>query len=151
MQRDKRVSVAEIFYMVLIIRNCRILSSRQRKQARKGELRDCERLCRSRNISYIKNDKEMGLVMVMSTLLLYSIAMFTLPFVAFFSVRHYIRLEFQDVFIINCFSVFAAVVTVNLIISCYIYQALHENVEEQDNSKEEDTIESKENLNKKDS
>lgn len=88
----------------------------------------------------------MSTLMVFSTLLLYSIAMFTLPFVAFFGVQHYMRLEFQiDTFATTYVSVLAAVVTVNLIISCYAYQALHEAVEE-----EENMIESKENLNKKD-
>ncbi|XP_011147748.1 uncharacterized protein LOC105188144 [Harpegnathos saltator] len=136
--------------MVLIIRNCRILSSRHRKQARKGELKDRERSCHSRNIDHIKNDKSMGLVMVLGTLLLYSTAMFTLPFVAFYGVRHYIRLEFQtDTFVTNCISVFAAVVTVNLIISCYAYQALHETAEEEENNTKEEVVESEENLIKK--
>lgn len=89
--------------------------------------------------------------MVLGTLLLYSIAMFTLPFVAFFSVQHYMRLEFHtDTFTTNCVSVSAAVVTVNLIIACYAYQALHEAVKEKENNKEENMVESKETLNKKD-
>lgn len=93
----------------------------------------------------------MGLLTVLGTLLLYSIAMFTLPFAAFFGVRHYMRLEFQtDTFATNCVSVLAAVVTVNLIISCYAYQALHETVEEKENSEEEDRVETRESLNKKD-
>lgn len=76
--------------------------------------------------------------------------MFTLPFAAFFGVRHYMRLELQtDTFVTNCVSVLAAVVTVNLIISCYAYQALHEAVEVKKDSEEENRMESKENLNKK--
>lgn len=136
--------------MVLIIRNCRILSSRHRKQARTGELKDCERSCRLQNIHYTKNDKRMSLQTVLSTMLLYSIAMFTLPFGAFFSVRHYMRVEIQtDIFTTNCVSVLAAVITVNIIISCYAYQALHEAVEEKENE-DENRVESTESLNKKD-
>ncbi|KZC14239.1 Putative methyltransferase NSUN5 [Dufourea novaeangliae] len=69
----------------------------------------------------------MSLVTVLGTLFLYSIAMFTLPFAAFFGVQHIIKAEFHvDRFVTNCISVFAAVITVNLIIACYVYQALHE-------------------------
>lgn len=90
----------------------------------------------------------MGLVEVMGTLFLYSIAMFTLPFAAFFGIQHFMTLEFQtDTFVTNCVSVLAAVIMVNLIISCYAYQALHESIEEKEQN--EDRVESKESLNKK--
>lgn len=91
----------------------------------------------------------MSLVEVVGTLFLYSIAMFTLPFVAFFGIQHFITLEFQtDIFTTNCVSVLAAVITVNLIISCYAYQALHESIEEKEQS-EDKIMEFKDSLNKK--
>jgi len=49
----------------------------------------------------------------------------------------------------NYVSVLAAVVTVNLIISCYAYQALNESIEEKEQSEDEARVESKESLNKK--
>lgn len=92
----------------------------------------------------------MSLTTILGTLLLYSIAMFTLPFAAFYGVHHYMKEELQtDTFITNCVSVLAAVVTVNLIISCYAYQALHEAVEVKKDNEEESRVESKEDLNKK--
>lgn len=64
---------------------------------------------------------------ILGTLFLYSVAMFTLPFVVFFGTQHFININFgTDRFVTNCISVLAAVITVNLIISCYVYQALHE-------------------------
>lgn len=90
----------------------------------------------------------MSFIDVLGKLFLYSIAMFTLPFVAFFGVQHVMKVEFHaDRFITNCISVFAAVITVNLIIACYIYQALHE----PDNGSEVKSIaeSSKDNLNEK--
>lgn len=116
--------------MVLIIRNNRILSSRQSriKKLLSRVHKDPQKLCHKK-VTF-DNNKEasiMGLVAVLGTLFLYSIAMFTLPFVAFYGVQHFIKAEFKtDIFITNCFSVLAAVITVNLIISCYAYQALHE-------------------------
>lgn len=59
-------------------------------------------------------------------------------------------LEFQtDTTMTNYISVLAAVITVNLIISCYAYQALNESVEEKEQSEDEVRVESKEILNKK--
>ncbi|XP_039305229.1 uncharacterized protein LOC120357786 [Solenopsis invicta] len=92
----------------------------------------------------------MGPATVLGTLFLYSIAMFTLPFAAFFGIQRFMILEFQtDTAVINYVSVLAAVVTVNLIISCYAYQALNESVEEKEQSEDEVGIKSKESLNKK--
>jgi len=77
--------------------------------------------------------------------------MFTLPFAAFFMIQRFMILEFQtDTAVTNYISVLAAVITVNLIISCYVYQALNEPVEEKEQSEDEIRIETKENLNKKD-
>lgn len=132
--------------MVLIVHNCKILSSRPRKGTRTRELQFSGKL---NHLYHIKSAKKMSLITVLGTLLLYSIAMFTLPFAAFFGVRHYMRLEFQtDTFVTNCVSVLAAVVTVNLIIACYVYQALHEDVDTKEDSIA-DSMESRENLNKK--
>lgn len=89
-----------------------------------------------------KNNCAMGLVEVVRTLFLYSIAMFTLPFAAFFGIQRIMTSEFQtDTFVTNCVSVLFAVVIVNLIISCYAYQALHELEEKEWN---EELIEMKE-------
>lgn len=133
--------------MVLIIRNCRILSSRQNKQVRK--LQDYQRSSRE-SICDKKNDCAMGPTAVLGTLFLYSVAMFTLPFAAFFGIQRFMILEFQtDTAVTNYVSVLAAVVTVNLIISCYAYQALNESIEEKEQSENEVRVESKESLNKK--
>lgn len=92
----------------------------------------------------------MDSVAVLGTLFLYSIAMFTLPFVAFFGVQHIVLSNFQtDSFVTNCVSVLAAVVTVNLIISCYAYQALHESIQEKEQTEDQVEVEPKESLNKK--
>lgn len=92
----------------------------------------------------------MGLVEVVGTLFLYSIAMFTLPFAAFFGIQHFMILEFQtDTFVTNCVSVLAAVITVNFIISCYAYQALHESIEEKEQNEDKMKVKSKDSLNKK--
>ncbi|XP_018055345.1 PREDICTED: uncharacterized protein LOC108691903 [Atta colombica] len=137
--------------MVLIIRNCRILSSRQNKQVKIGDLQDYQsRPCHQESICNKKNNCAMGPAAVLGTLFLYSIAMFTLPFAAFFIIQRFMILEFQtDTAVTNYISVLAAVITVNLIISCYVYQALNESVEEKEQSEDEIRIETKENLNKK--
>ncbi|KOC62174.1 Putative methyltransferase NSUN5 [Habropoda laboriosa] len=73
------------------------------------------------------NKTDMSFVAVLGKLFIYSIAMFTLPFGVFYGVQHIMKAEFHvDRFVINCVSVFAAVITVNVIIACYVYQALHE-------------------------
>lgn len=61
-------------------------------------------------------------------LLFFSTLMFTLPFAAFFGMKHYLRdhLKVNDVFELNAWSVFSAVVTVNFIICLYAYKAYHE-------------------------
>lgn len=136
--------------MVLIIRNCRILSSRPNKQVKAGKLQDYQsRFCRE-SICNRGNNYVMGSAAVLGTLFLYSVAMFTLPFAAFFGIQRFMILEFQtDTAVTNYVSVLAAVVTVNLIISCYAYQALNESIEEKEQSKDEVRVESKESLNKK--
>lgn len=64
----------------------------------------------------------------MITFFLFSCAMFTLPFVAFFGAKHittdYILLD--NSFTVNVISVFAAVVVVNIIIMAYAFKAFRE-------------------------
>ncbi|KAL0108248.1 hypothetical protein PUN28_015060 [Cardiocondyla obscurior] len=136
--------------MVLIIRNCRILSSRPNKQVRIGKQQDYQsRFCHQGSFCDKKKSCAMGSVGVLGTLLLYSIAMFTLPFIAFFGVQRFLISEFQtDTIVTNYISVLAAVITVNLIISCYTYQALNE-PDDKEQAEDKIEIESKENLNKK--
>lgn len=63
----------------------------------------------------------------LANLFLYSIAMFTLPFVAFFGVRHAL-VEYYHIqgFAVTAWSVIAAVIVVNIIICVYAYRAYHE-------------------------
>ncbi|CAF4844469.1 unnamed protein product [Pieris macdunnoughi] len=63
----------------------------------------------------------------LAILFLYSIAMFTLPFVAFFGVRHILSEYYPvDTFMRTVWSVVSAVVVVNSIIFLYAYKAYHE-------------------------
>lgn len=56
-------------------------------------------------------------------LFVYSCAMFTIPFAAFFGTRHILMTKYElDSFTVTCSSVIAAVVTVNLIIVLYALQ-----------------------------
>lgn len=74
----------------------------------------------------------MTIAKIFGILFLYSMAMFTLPFVTFFSIDYFLKHVHKiDDFTSNCLSVLAAVVVVNLIIACYAYQALHEHVPEE--------------------
>lgn len=60
-------------------------------------------------------------------LFLYSILMFTLPFGAFFGVRHVLADKFDITGFPNtCYSVLSAVIVVNLIIVLYAYKGYHE-------------------------
>lgn len=57
----------------------------------------------------------------------YSCAMFTIPFVAFYGTRHILLTKFDlETFTITCGSVIAAVVTVNLIIVLYAIKAFRD-------------------------
>lgn len=138
--------------MVLIIRNNRILTSRHpRIKKFFSYMHKNQQKINQKENSFDQNKDQipaMSFIDVLGKLFLYSIAMFTLPFVAFFGVQHIMKTEFHvDRFITNCISVFVAVITVNLIIACYIYQALHE----PDNGSEVKSIveSSKDNLNEK--
>uniref|UniRef100_A0A182MX81 Vacuolar ATPase assembly integral membrane protein VMA21 homolog n=1 Tax=Anopheles culicifacies TaxID=139723 RepID=A0A182MX81_9DIPT len=65
-------------------------------------------------------------------LLVYSFAMFTLPFGAFYGTRHVLTEHFQiEGFHNTCGSVLAAVMTVNVIIMLYAFRGFRE-VEEED-------------------
>lgn len=69
--------------------------------------------------------RRIGIVMLW--FLAYSLAMFTLPFIAFFYVRHVLNDTFHiDGFTNTVWSIVAAVVTVNIIILAYAYRAYHE-------------------------
>ncbi|XP_037028148.1 uncharacterized protein LOC119068598 [Bradysia coprophila] len=60
-------------------------------------------------------------------LFLYSVMMFTLPFGAFFGVRHVLADRFNIVGFPNtCYSVLSAVIVVNFIIVLYAYKGYHE-------------------------
>lgn len=68
-------------------------------------------------------------------LLFFSVLMFTLPFGAFFGTRHILHVYFDIYgFQNNCWSVIAAVVTVNLVIAMYAIVGFL------DAKKEEDTV-----------
>ncbi|XP_076243550.1 uncharacterized protein LOC143184880 [Calliopsis andreniformis] len=138
--------------MVLIIRNNRILSSRQSRIKRffsyvhKDHSKSSEKEYPQEQS---KDPSTMSLASVLGTLFLYSVAMFTLPFVAFFGVQHLMKTQLHvDRYVTNCCSVLAAVVTVNIIISCYAYHALHESDDTSDSDEVADQP-SKESLNKK--
>lgn len=66
-------------------------------------------------------------VIVLAKLFVYSVAMFTLPFVAFFGVRYLLSDYYHlETFVVTVWSVAAAVLVVNIIIIAYAYQAYHE-------------------------
>ena len=65
--------------------------------------------------------------LALANLFLYSVAMFTLPFIAFFGVQHILTEYYPvDRFVTTVWSVVAAVVVVNGIICVYAYKAYHE-------------------------
>lgn len=63
----------------------------------------------------------------MALLLFYSFLMFTLPFAAFFGTKYVLDDLGVTGYTNTVWSVLAAVITVNLIIIAYAYQAYHEN------------------------
>lgn len=66
-------------------------------------------------------------VAVLGTLFLYSVAMFTLPFIAFFGVQHVLTEHYSvSAYTRNVSSVVAAVIVVNCLIFMYAYKAYHE-------------------------
>ncbi|CAK1582278.1 unnamed protein product [Parnassius mnemosyne] len=65
--------------------------------------------------------------LVLANLFLYSVAMFTLPFIVFFGIRHILTDVYPvDTFTRTVWSVVGAVVVVNVIIFVYAYKAYHE-------------------------
>ncbi|KPJ00097.1 Putative methyltransferase NSUN5 [Papilio xuthus] len=65
--------------------------------------------------------------LVLANLFLYSVAMFTLPFIAFFGIRHILTDVYpMDTFPRTAWSVFGAVVVVNTIIFIFAYKAYYE-------------------------
>lgn len=72
-------------------------------------------------------DETKNAVKALALLLFYSFLMFSLPFVAFFGVKHVLRDTYHiDGFVNTAWSVFAAVIVVNIIICAYIYHAYHD-------------------------
>lgn len=72
-------------------------------------------------------------VIVLANLFLYSVAMFTLPFIAFFAVRHVLTENYPgETFMVNAWSVASSVVVVNIIIVAYVYKAYHEKEYDED-------------------
>lgn len=71
-------------------------------------------------------------------LTIFSIAMFTLPFAAFFGVKHLLLEKFHiDGFTNTCWSVFSAVIVVNIIIILYAIQGFKEGERDDAKLKEE--------------
>lgn len=70
-------------------------------------------------------------------LLFFSILMFTLPFAAFFGTRHALQ-EYLDItgFTNTCWSVFAAVLTVNIVIALYAISGYLESKREEETVKQ---------------
>lgn len=67
-------------------------------------------------------------------LFIFSLLMFTLPFLIFYSTKTLLLESFEiEGFYNTCWSVLAAVITVNLIISIYIYRAFQQNDGVEDN------------------
>lgn len=137
--------------MVLIIRNNRIQSRRHYKI--KNLLSYV--VPKDKKTLVTEKERESSFIMskiaeVIGTFFLYSLAMFTLPFIAFFSVRHLMVTEFDtDTFTTNCISVLASVIVVNTIIGVYAYKALHEPEEQNEPSKPADDSDSADDANKK--
>ncbi|CAB0043395.1 unnamed protein product [Trichogramma brassicae] len=121
--------------MVLIIRNNRIQS---RRHSRINLLSKTVYKSKqnSKDNSETESEDKKSIIMsrvtsVVNTFFLYSLAMFTLPFIAFFTAQHIMNTKFHaDIFVTNCVSVVSAVIVVNLIIGVYAYKALHEQDEE---------------------
>ena len=137
--------------MVLIIRNNRIQS---RRHSRISNFLSYV-VPKSKKKLVTEKEKESTFIMtdtvkVLGVFFIYSIAMFTLPFVAFYYARHIMETEFQtDRFVTNCVSVTAAVIVVNFIIGIYVYQALHEPEEPSESFKSSDSSDTTKDTNKK--
>lgn len=114
--------------MVLIIGNRHIKSRFRNKFSRLF----VNSIQQKKSFNLIENNKTiffgiMSLAAVLGTLFIYSVAMFTLPFIAFFGVQHLMLSHYHyDRFTSNCFAVAAAVIVVNLIIAVYVYRAATE-------------------------
>lgn len=84
----------------------------------------------------------------MALLLFFSFLMFSVPFLVFFGTKHVLLEDFHlEVFQCNAIAVFAAVVTVNIIIGIYVYIAYKEpEYDSQGNVIKEETQYSKDKL-----
>ena len=75
-----------------------------------------------------RNNETVRTVMI---LLLFSVLMFSLPFLAFYLVRYYLEAQMGITDFANtCWSVLSAVITVNLIICAYVYVSYKDNEKE---------------------
>ncbi|XP_037949744.1 vacuolar ATPase assembly integral membrane protein vma21 [Teleopsis dalmanni] len=71
-------------------------------------------------------------------LLVFSVLMFTFPFITYYGVHSWLQTSFDfTVFQTNCFSVLAAVLAVNGIICLYVFKAFRENEEPSADEKKE--------------
>lgn len=113
--------------MVLIIRNNRIQSSRHSRLKNSPICEINKRRSSKSDLENIHETSIMSEAHVLGYLLIFSVAMFTLPFGVFFGVRHLMEQDLHtDKFMTNCVSVFAAVLMVNLIIAGYAYLGFKE-------------------------
>ncbi|KAF2359930.1 Vacuolar ATPase assembly integral membrane protein Vma21, partial [Trinorchestia longiramus] len=64
---------------------------------------------------------------VIFKLFIHTVAMFTLPFIAYYKTRNYVHMDLEMTFLQGyIYGAVAAVIVVNLIIASYVYQALAE-------------------------
>ncbi|KAM7361382.1 uncharacterized protein ACRADG_011581 [Cochliomyia hominivorax] len=73
------------------------------------------------------NDEEDTSTSAYLWLLVFSVLMFTFPFLTFYGVRSWLEESFDfTTFQTNCFSVLASVIVVNFIICLYVFKAFRE-------------------------
>lgn len=74
----------------------------------------------------------------MLVLFYYSIAMFTLPFIAFFATKHVCEdILYYNIFTTNVMSVISAVIVVNVIIFFYVHHEMRKNAKAAEEAKED--------------
>lgn len=127
--------------MVLIISNSRIQSRRHSKIQNLFRFVDRQqkpKIVKKKNLSKFTMS---GTTFVLAKFFLFSAAMFTFPFAAFFGTQHLMYTwSYTEKFFVNCVSVLAAVLVVNIIIGLYAYSALHEADESKGPEELEDSL-----------
>lgn len=80
------------------------------------------------NVDYTLPQHQRQAAFSLLWLFVFSCFMFTLPFGAFFGVRHFVQTHYADAsqFAVTAYSVLATVLTVNVIIAVYALVAYHE-------------------------